>query len=251
MPNRNKRPTPPPKLSLTPDEFARLVDDHGVFVKVTPSVVCPRRSGRRVELTDTNHDLNCPLCQGVLAIDLDSKAFDTWAFIQGIEIEKIIESNGIFDVKDCMASFQPGVRPHYWYKIEVLDFAAQFNEVVQRGTGDVDRLRYPPVDFEDDGNIFACVDGSETLKEFVKDTDYSVNGNELTWLTANKPDSGRLYSLLYPVLPTFRVLELPHETRHYYNTKRKAEKEPVQMPVQAHIRWDFMARGQGSDIPQS
>lgn len=242
--NRQKRTTPPPKVALNPANFDRVIEDHGTYVRVTPSIVCPRRSGARIELDDTNHDLNCPLCQGALTIDVTESAFETWAFIQGIKIEKMLNANGIFDIKDAFASFKPGVRVHYWYKIEILDFATQYNEIVKRGASKNDALRYDPLEPTGDGNRFIVVDSDG--KRFEYGSDFTVEDRSLIW-GSNAPKAGKLYSALYPVLPTFRVLEMMHENRQYYVDAKLPDRAPKQMPQQVHIRWDFMARKQGSD----
>lgn len=250
MPNRPKRGTPPPKVALTPENFDRLIKDHGTYVRVTPSIVCPRRSGSRVELDDTNHDLNCKLCYGTGAVDCDEISFETYSFIQSVKLEKTLDAQGIFDMKDAFASFPPEVRISYWYKIEILDFATQYNEVVMRGDDNSDILRYPAMDLEGDGNIFHVVDNDGNV--FVKDQDYQLDSGsrEIIW-SKNAPVENKLYSILYPVTPTLRVLELMHETRNYYVDEKTPEKIPVNMPQQAHIRWDFMARKQGTDRARS
>lgn len=251
MANRTKRGTPPPKVALNAENFDRLVEDHGTYCRVTPSIVCPRRSGARVELDDTNHDLNCQLCFGSLTIDLDDLAFETWIFIQGIKLEKMFNAQGIYDVKDCFASFKPGIRVSYWYKIEMLDLATQYNEIVMRGRGtEIDKLRYPAIVDEATGNIFHVVDNDGT--PFVRGDDYEVESGSRDIVWGNKaPVEGKLYSILYPILPTFRVLELMHEQRNYYEDEKRPDRVPIQMPQQAHIRWDFNAKRQGSDRERS
>jgi len=243
---RAKRGTPPPKVALNPENFDRLVKDHGTYVRVTPSVVCPRRSGTRVELDDTNHDLNCPLCFGSLSIDCDAISFETWAFVQSVKLEKMLDAQGIFDLKDAFATFPPAIRVSYWYKIEILDFTSQYNEVLQRRVdSDTDRLRYSAFDCED-GNIYHVVDNDGKIYERGSDYELESGSQDIVW-SSNAPPEGKLYSMLYPILPTFRVLELMHETRHYYTDAKAPTKSAVQMPQQAHIRWDFMAKKKGTD----
>ena len=244
---RSKRSTPPPKVGLTPANFDRLVEDHGSYVRVTPSMVCPRRTGERVELDDNNHDLNCPLCFGSMTIDCSELSQESWAFIQSVKLDLSLESSGIFDVKDAFATFKPGFRISYWYKIELLDFATQYNEILMRNPdSDRDKLRYPAVIDTTGGNIFHVVDNDGN--RFIRDDDYEVEtgSREIIW-SKNAPVKGRLYTMLYPVLPTFRVLEMMHETRNYYEDTKSPTRSPVNMPQQAHIRWDYMAAKQGVD----
>jgi len=240
-----KRPPPPTRVDLNPAEFDALISDFGTIVKVTPTVLCPRRSGTEVEENDVNHDLNCPLCNGSLIVDLDTMAVQTEAFIQGITRDQTYYPESRFDVKDCLISFPSGVRVSYWFKVEVIDFGSLFNQVVKRKKGNTDLLRYEPKE-ADGGNIYALVDSNGV--HYTLGTDYSVSTNVLTWLTSHRPPPDKIYTIIYPIRPTFRVLEMLHENRYYYNGFRKPLKVPVQLPQQGHCRWDYLAK-RGHDVP--
>jgi hypothetical protein len=235
----------PGRVDLIPENFDNLVEDQGCRARITPSVVCPRRSGDFTEVGDSNHDLNCPLCFGSLIVDLDALAIEDWVFIQGMKIDKNFDPNSRFDIKDAFMSVRHSVRIGYWFKVEVIDFGTLFNQVVLRGVGNTDTLRYPTKD-PFDGSFFAVVDHDGTT--FAKDTDYTVTGRTLTWLTGNRPNAEKLYSIIYPVIPTYRVLELVHDNRFYYTGFKSPVKTPVQLPQQAHIRWDYLVSKGGSDV---
>ena len=241
----SKRTPPPPRVDLVTKEFDDLIEDQGVRVRITPSILCPSRSGLSEDTSDVNHKLNCEVCDGSQIVDLDDDSYDDWVFIQGVRIEKQLNMQEIFDMKDAFMTSRGSARLGYWFKIEILDFGSQFNELVLRGTGDVDRVRYPEAD-PMDGSFFAMIGGDGS--RYVRDVDYSVDGRDLTWLTPNRPASSTLYSYFYPVLPTFRILEFMHENRYYYDGFKRPDKIPVQLPQQCHIRWDFMAKRQGSDV---
>jgi len=241
-----KRPPPPTRVDLNPKEFDAIINDFGTVVNVTPTVLCPRRSGSQVEVNDVNHDLNCPLCNGALIVDLTAKTVQTQAYIQGISLDKTYYPESRFDVKDSLISFPAGVRVSYWFKVEVVDFGSLFNEVVKRHTSDSDLLRYPPRE-ADSGNIYGIVD-CNNVTNYVLGTHYKISGNTLTWTTAHRPPVGKIYSIIYPIRPTFRVLEMLHENRYYYNGFRLPKKVPVQLPQQAHCRWDYLAK-RGHDVP--
>jgi hypothetical protein len=226
----------PGRVDLIPEEFEAIIEDQGTLVRITPAVLCPNRT----DLTDTNHVLDCPLCFGSEVIDLDESCIETWAFIQGINIDKKFNVQGIFDMKDAQMTVPQDVRLYYWYKIEVIDFASVFNQVIKRSAKTKDRLRYKPT-----GNCdtpYFCV-GNDG-KRYVLNSDYRVVGQEIEWLK-NEPVVGSLYSFTYPILPTFRVLEMMHENRYYYTSFKQKEKTPVNLPQQAHIRWDYVAKKSG------
>jgi len=241
-----RRASKPGRVSLIPGEFDNLVVDQGIMVRITPSVLCPRRSGNDVEEDSVNHDLNCTLCDGMI-IDLHEHAVEDWAFIQSISLDRTYDPASRFDVKDAMMTTRARVRLAYWYKVEIIDFGSQFNELIKRSPKagvNIDKLRYPAVDGLEDYNIFSLIDGEGIT--YAKDVDYRVDGQEIEWI-GGTPAAGRLYSILYPILPTFRILEMPHENRYYYDQEKSPVKVPEHLPQQAHIRWDYMARGSGSD----
>jgi hypothetical protein len=235
---RPKRKGKPGRVDLVPKEFEALIEDQGCYVRITPAMLCPNRS----ELEDTNHALDCPLCFGSEIIDLDNHCQETWALIQGINIDKQFNVNGIFDMKDARITVQQDIRLYYQYKIEVLDFASVFNQVIKRSsTNSYDYLRYKPTNNCD--TPFFCKD--KTGKEYLLNVDFRIQDNKIIWLTANKPANSTLYSLVYPILPTFRVMEMMHENRYYYDSFKKDKKVPVNLPQQAHIRWDYVAKKSG------
>ncbi len=235
----------PGRVSLRTPDFDHIIEDQGCRIRVTPAVVCPRRSGDEVEVGDSNHDLNCPLCFGSMVVDLPEQASELWGFIQGVKLERSFDQNSRFDIKDSMLTVPHGTRISYWFKIEVIDFGSMFNQMILRGSGDTDKLRYPTQELYD-GSFYSTIDNDGT--RFTKGVDYTIAGNVLTWTGSNRPDGAKLYSMLYPVAPTFRVLELVHENRYYYTDFKAPVKTPVQLPQQAHIRWDYLVSKGGSDV---
>lgn len=248
----------PARVNLKPQEFEDLIEDQGVYVRITPTVLCPNRT----DLTDTNHVLDCPLCGGNQVIDAPESAVEEWGFIQGISLEKDLQVQGIFDIKDAKITTKQRIKLYYWYKIEVLDFAAVYNQILKRGSGDLDRVRYAPakpgatlvttavdeVNSQKAPDVpYILIDSKGT--RYTIDQHYTVVGQDLKWKGVKRPDPGTLYSLVYPVLPTFRVIEMLHEHRYYYVDFKRTNKVPVHLPQQAVIRWDYLAKGSGSNIP--
>ena len=233
-----KRTTPPGRIDFDVDAFDTLIGDHGVRVRITPAMLCPNRDGK----FSTNHALDCQICEGNEAIDLDSKAFIDFAFIQNLKLNHDWQQSGIFDIKDAMISVKANVRLWYYYKIEVLDHTSIFNELIER-TGPTDKLRYNAQDKAEVTPIYVIDrDGIE----YIHKIDFTILGQTLTWVTVG-PGEGRMYTIQYPILPIFRVLELPHENRYYYETQDKPTKVPTHLPQQAVIRWDYFTKGSGAN----
>ena len=221
----------PGAVDFIPKEFDHLLEDQGVRVRVTPAILCPNRS----EVADTNHALDCPLCYGDEVIDLCDQSKEVWASMTGIDLKKDLAIQGIFDLKDARMTFQTSVRVYYWYKVEVLDFGSVFNQVIKRGTSDRDRIRYP---------MFSACDIPVFLRDkrgisYKPHEDFVFDEQSLIW-KKNAPKAGDLYSISYPILPTFRILELLHENRYYYVGFKQKAKVPVQLPQECVVRWDYM-----------
>lgn len=230
----------PLRIDLKVKEFDNLIEDQGVRVRITPSVLCPNRS----DLHGTNHQLDCPVCLGDEVVDLKDECVETWVYIQSIHLTKNMEVAGVWDIKDAQMTVKAGIRLYYFYKIEILDFSSVFNQVIKRGVGDVDRTRYNPAPECD--TPYYCIDNLG--KRYLLNEHYKVEDFKLRWLGLVRPASGSLYSLSYPILPTFRVLEINHENRYYYTSFKSKFKTAVNLPQQAIIRLDYLAKGSGSNI---
>lgn len=235
-----KRVAKPGRVDLIPKEFDNLIQDQGVRVRIIPALLCPNRT----TLHDTNHTLDCPVCFGDEVIDLRDQCIEDWAYIQSIHLNKNFEVQGIWDVKDAQITVRAGVRLYYFYKIEIIDFASVFNQIIKRGTGNTDRTRYNPAPNCD--TPYYCVD--KTGNRYELNTHYKIENNQLRWISATRPAVNTLYSLSYPILPTFRVIEMLHENRYYYKAFKQDVKTAVQLPQQAVIRLDYLAKNSGSNI---
>lgn len=237
-----KRQAKPGRVDLVPKEFDDIIEDQGSRVRITPVALCPNRTS----LHDTNHALDCPVCFGDEVVELTDHCVEDWAFIQGIKLNKDVAVQGIFDLKDATLTTKANIRLYYWYKVEVVDFASIFNQVLMRGSGNTDKIRYYPATSCD--TPYYCVDSAG--KQYTLNEDYKVDQRQrlIMWTGLNRPQSGKLYSFVYPILPTFRVIELLHDNRYYYRGFKQAEKTPVQLPQQALIRWDYIAKRSGSNV---
>ena len=236
---RDKRETTPSRISFDVGAFTELIQDQGVYIKITPSILCPNRD----EEFSTNHKINCNVCEGEEAVDLISNSFEAWAFIQAVDLKLDWRREGVLNIKDAQMSIDGTVRLWYYDKIEILDHTSIYNEVIKR-TGNINKLRYNAIIDAQDTNFF-MIDSDGILYERV--TDYTISGQELTWLDTKGPPQDTLYSIQYPMLPTFRVLELLHENRYYYEDNKNPTKVPIHLPQQCVIRWDFLAKRKGAN----
>jgi hypothetical protein len=223
-------------------EFNNLLEDQGTRIRVTPSILCPNRTS----IDDTNHVLDCPICFGDEVVDLVDECTESWAGVTGIHLEKIFNAQGIYDLKDCRFTFQTQQRVYYWYKIEILDFASIYNQVIKKSGTDTDKIRY---DFFRgcDTPVF-LIDSKN--KRYTVNEDFLFDKRTLRWLKPARPAAGTLFSISYPIAPTFRVIELMNENRYYYVGFKQKEKVPINLPQQALCRWDYIASRSGSGTPK-
>jgi len=242
-PNRYpKRISKPGRVDLDVPELDNLINDQGIRLRITPSILCPNRDA----LGSTNHALDCQVCNGDEAVDLEKKCVETFGVIQSIRHEKKLEVQGIWDEKDATLTLQSAFRIYYWYKVEVLDFGSIYNELIKKDDDDTDKLRYP-INVSCD-TPFLIVDANANQYEF--GVDYKIISDQyIKWLTGNRPDIACLYSVSYPVFPTFRVLETLHENRYYHVTSKQKDRVPVNLPQQAVIRFDYLAQRSGNRQP--
>jgi len=239
-PNRHpKRLGKPGRVDFDVVELDNLIDDQGINLKITPSILCPNRD----KLGSTNHALDCDVCNGDEAVDLTKDCIETFGVIQSIRHEKTFEVQGIWDEKDATVTLKSPIRIYFWYKVEVLDHASIYNELIKRDDDDTDKLRYPTNRSCDIPFFLVDSDG----KTYEKGPDYRIIQDQfIEWETANRPVVGTLFSIAYPVFPTFRVLETLHENRYYNVTSKQKVRVPVNLPQQAVIRWDYLANRQGN-----
>lgn len=235
-----RTPAKPPRVDLVAKEFDNIIQDQGVHVRVTPSLLCPNYS----DLGSTNHDLNCAVCSGSGAADLPARSYETIAVITSINFKLTWAPQGAFHIKDAQVTLRGGNRLWYYDKIEVLDHTSIYNELVKK-TGARDRLRYEAIQAVTSTPIYLI---DSTGKEYIVGTDFNLVGRYIEWVTVGPPE-GDLYSIQYPILPVYRVLELLHESRYYYESDELPNKTPVHLPQQCIIRWDHLTDGSGINEP--
>jgi len=234
-----------PRVDLLPEDFDELVQDQGCRVRISPSMLCPNRT----TLHDTNHKLDCPLCFGDEALDLPEESQEGFAFIQAIKLDKQFNVEGIFDMKDAMMSPETKLKVYEWYKVEVLDFSSIYNQLIKKSSANEDKLRYSPATKVLDGDYF-LVDNEGN--RYTNGNEYYVSDRNIVWKNATRPDPGTLFTITYPILPTFRIIQMLHDNRYYYYTNKIPVKRPVRMPQQAIIRWDYLSFKSGSnELPVS
>ena len=241
-------PPKPGRVDLRQDDLDVFIEDQGVRIRVTPSILCPNRD--RVD--STNHTLDCCICGGDEVVDLDVHNYSSecWGLFQSIKMERRYDPQGLYDFRDAQLSTPSFIKLGWLYKIELIDFAMGWNQLIKRGervgkkSKNSDILRYIPAE---DSNIPTIVIDDEG--RVYKEDDFYLDQEtkSIVW-KRKRPDTGAIYSLSYPARPTFRVIEMLHENRLYYTDFKKSKKHPIYLPQQALLRWDYLATKSGARL---
>jgi hypothetical protein len=187
------------------DRLDQLIKDLGVRVRVWKSTVCPNFKS----LESLDHDVNCNLCSNNM-IDFDCR--ETLALFQQQDLVEQFKLQGTFNMDELLVSFMAGVTLHIYSKIELLDFAEDFYEAVQRQeNGDIDVLKYPACDVL---AVFTAED-SNTQTRYYQGNDFTLDQNgSIKWTGSHRPDDRQIYSVYYRYHPVYRAIKAVHRDRY-------------------------------------
>lgn len=199
------------------DRLDQLVLDLGVRVRVWKSTLCPNLTS----LESNDHDINCKICNRRM---IDFAPECTMALFQQQSLTEQFKVSGTFHIDEVMATFMSGISLQTMARIDLLDFAEDFYELIQRrDTGDTDKLKYDAT----------CVLGLFTVESDVKteyhcgtDFDLDVNGN-IKWSSAHRPSSKQIYSVYYKHAPIYRATKAVHRDRYSQPTSKSRAKNKV------------------------
>jgi hypothetical protein len=240
----------PLTVGINVDRLDQLIRDLGVRVRVWKSTVCPNFKS----LESMDHDINCQLCSNNM-IDFDCQ--ETTALFQQQDLVEQYKLQGTFNMDEIIVSFLTGTTLHIYTKIELLDFAEDFFEAVQRQAGtDTDLLKYPACEVL---GCFIAVN-STTKERFHFGTDFTLDQNgSVKWISAHKPADKKIYTIYYRYHPVFRAIKAVHRDRYsQYNLKSQTPgsktidgKTYVKLPETWILKRDYLLErkdGQGQTI---
>ena len=196
----NKPATTANKVNLKHEDFDDLILNQGQRVKIYRSAFCPNVKS----IDGAEHEIDCPLCHGAQFIDLHPIC--TWAFVQGLTLEKGVFAEGNYDGNTATASFLQGAELQYFTLVELVDHSEIFYERIKRQQGMVDILRYPGlrVNFIFDKNGVEYYEGS----------DFSLDANKnVKWCPNKGPVAGVIYTIHYECTIRYRAEKAMHSNR--------------------------------------
>lgn len=227
--DRPKGPTiaKEPIVELDPNKFEALVENQGVRVNLYTTLLCPN-----VKKPDSNeHEIGCPLCYGSAFIDVNP--VETMTYLSNQRLLKRFEQQGVFDEATTEASFLPGVNLQYFARIDLIDFASIYYQIIQKQEGSIDRLKYQAY------SVNYLIDKNGVT--YTENTDFEVTSDtgDIKWLKQG-PSIGTMYSVHYNYPIVFRAVNALHVNRFGQNSFKKPNRVNVELPEQWIIKRDYL-----------
>ncbi len=228
LPNTSQFGAGPKLVEINPTKNNILIESQGVRVDVYETMLCPN-----VKKIDTGeHNIKCTLCNGSNFID--RSPITTWAFLQNQTLIKNFASEGVWDDQQVSATFLTAVELQYFAKVVLKDFTTTFYELVQRQSGQIDRLKYPAF------SVKHIIDQNGVEYEFGLHYNLDSNG-DIKWIhNTVRPTIGTIYTAYYTYPITFRAINALHVNRFTQNSIQRTTKEPIQLNQQWVLKRDYL-----------
>lgn len=216
-----------PRADFKPEAFDTLIKQKGYKVTWQQGMFCScydSRSGQP--------DYNCPTCKGKGYIYFGDTV--TRALVTSINGHKEQEHIGLQDLGSAyltpLSTDEVGFRDRFIFE----DFTMKYSQLVKRGQGNEDDLRYPAIE------IIAVRKLDSEFKWGV-DFELSADGKRIIWLNSPLYESDS-YSVLYTTKPVYIAINPIHELRGTYTMAKNGGLEGfVKLPKQFQIkREDFI-----------
>ena len=233
---------------LDPTRLDQLVKDLGIRVRLFKSTVCPNM--KSIESLD--HDINCQICNHNM-IDFDCK--ETVALFQQQSLQQPFMTQGTFSIDEVQATFLSSETLQHYARIELIDFAEDFFELIERqSSGATDRLKYPACSV-----LAVFVVRAGVKKRFYEGADFKIDVNgDIEWTNSlNKPAAPEIYSVYYKFHPVFRAVKAIHRDRYtqFNNRPQNIEGPKVTIEDRTYVKlsetWilkrDYLIERRGQD----
>lgn len=240
-------PTRPPtsktRADFRPEEFVRILHQHGKFVTWTKAMLCPCQNE-----TTNQALLDCTTCDGSGYFYVDP--IDIRAHMAMFDKKtSIYEKFGMWVEGATAVTCEPQYRLHYRDRITMKDSIMPMNELLKKGnrrgirsklpTG-VDTARYRIVNVT---KLMYCADPTSPPVALENGFHFEVDSNGwLKWLDPGNAAvaDGETITLLYDFHPVYQVLSHPHVTRDDVIGTRRPTDTVTALPIQAAVKLEFL-----------
>ena len=248
------------RVDFRPDKFDIAIETKGFLLMWERAARCP--CSPVVEQTEQVNP-NCPLCKGIGWIyfgseqdlpavgyyldDLQAKMVADSAggmVIRGL-VMNVMNSQDPADVMgnwvsgDSRLTVRYGNAIGFYDRITALDSSIIYAEILPAtGTGDL-VLRYPATRV----NLIRSL---ETV--YSNAADYRLEAGIVKWTDQSIPQKGLRLSVQYLCHPRWLVMDHPHSIRHTQLRHKvpipiTPTGNPMGLPIQCHIRYEFLVNG--------
>lgn len=252
------RPRPPfgmdPTNRLDPKLVDALGQQQGYRVSWEKALPCPRRLLK----DNSKHDFNCTVCanaHGLIYFDLLTAYTDALSRA-GTELRMVVVSiplhtqnmdGGVVLPGSALISMPVGIKVGYKDRITLLESKIRVTEVVKRGAGSTDKLKYAaiPTSVDAAAGLVRVQAGNPVSTIYSSPTQVFANADgDVQWVSGHGPAVGQYYSVMYWRRPAYIVMDILHAVRDSlgvpYGPKSKEVNYDLGGQVVAQL--DFMVR---------
>ena len=204
--------------------FDELIEKHGYFLTHYHALQCPC-----ISMESGHPDPNCAHCE------------NGWQYygehvVQGI-ISSISSERQFMDTGGMLLgamnlTVKAEVELGYHDRIVNKKSIINYSELVSRGSGTDDSLRFPAID------ILRVVGPGGTI--FTPILHYSVVEGKIRWVEDTGPAAGATYAVAYRMHPQWCVLSMTHLVRDTHIKFRNPAPELHRLPIQALCKLEFL-----------
>jgi len=216
------------RIDLDVDDFARVLKQKGVRMKVYRTMYCPAVKS----IDGGEHEIDCTMCNG--SGYLDVHPICTYGFIQNQTLEKTQLPEGWYDGNSVFVTFPIGIELQYFTLVELHDFTDIYFQRVVRSASETDRLKYTAKRI----NVLIDQNGIEYYQE--QDFGLSQYG-DIVWRSGKGPASETVYSIHYEAPVRFRAVTAMHVNRFtQVKTNDKGKVRHLKLPEQWLLTKEFL-----------
>ena len=242
-------------VDFRPDDFTLVIESKGYRLAWSRAAMCPCQGDND---QTGQPSINCSVCQGsgwLMFSPAQAVVTTKVGKLDALQTQIVGSTSGVIfgimsgaigkhdeydKVQRRLAGvFNLTVRPEnrlgYWDLIVNLDTTVPYSQSFLASGTTEDSVRYPIV----------CVNllRSESTV-YVEDTDFSVSGGKISWITGPPSQTTKL-AIHYLTYPHWRVVEWPHMVRATNIRAKKATTvtplgDPTDMAIQAIVKLEFL-----------
>lgn len=247
-----------PTNRLDPVLVDSLGQQQGYRVSWEKALPCPRRL-----LKDgSKHDFNCPVCansHGLIYFDLLTTYTDALGRA-AVELRMVVTSiplhtqnmdGGVVLPGSALISMPVGVKVGYKDRITLLDSKIRVSEIVKRGGGTTDKLKYPgiPTSADATAGLVRAQAGNPVSTIYTIPDQVTINAQgEVQWVPGEGPAVGQYYAAMYWRRPAYIVMDILHVVRDSLKPEHGSRGTEINYDFGGQIvgQLDFMVRDESA-----